>query len=1160
MRLINNVIALTIMSVLFLSAFAVVPREFAASAQGNAELTGNIADSGKDADGNGKYDSLEVAVEINVLDAGTYRVVASSLVDNYSYSFYFYTYTDGSLSSGLQWLNLSFYGPTIYGAHFNPKNVSYISLFAVHDGSSDFLGEIASVSLSQIYNYTDFDCRATLTETVHDQGIDTDSDGVFDVLQLGIDVNVLKNATYTVNVSGLHGDSTYVPIYNGSTAFLTTGIQTVNVWLYGPTIFSALHGSGGNVSKVDSLSLNIEEDQNSHQIDSRYGVSLSRPYAYYEFESHAYFTGMIFDNGVDENSDSLFDYLRVSVEANVTTAGNYSISIEGLKGLKNGTLVSVSDYQSLNIELSVGVHLVNFSFLGPMIAYNHLDPTNITGLRLAEEPSFYTLNYVYEVDLPIKYSYTRFNAPFTDTELEFTAYPNATICVKGNQSKTNIYPPTKDAIINATVGFSTSGNVTTGHANGIVMPPIEARSEWPLNSATARLLANYYEDVLNVQLNATVPMPPEALDASPFNSSSGDVTLTAAYSNGIVDVDLSGAGQLCPDLASQFPFNVSDLRLMVSYLNKRISGNVTFRALGGFPIGDVVTNIAGNESDLSLSGLVNVTYSNLFGDPIDASNVTDFINYLNNLSGVGDESLYNLTQGMVEFVSLNTVRTSQAWGETVEYDATLHGNFTGALAGLIANEVMHTGEAEQALYAALNSTFSSVQNGTLWLNFYNTSKIVVFGLHLKSDVKSLWNNAVQSIPSTLPAESRPQIEAILRIANATAYAVNNAQVQATYSGEQQKLDLTVSIEANATQLKNDIVPFIPNATSTIMPPEFGDMFESFTNTSYCKLDTLNLSVNFTDGRAQFDADWTLQGDFKALVNHAKGFLSLLGSGMTDWEVGFLNSTEIDINNLVLDVKQGEDWSTMAFDGVRMYPFRDEIDSIRFTLFQWLNMTNDPEAPPRDFERLKVTITGGFNGTHTILLYSPSTVPDHMNSLDYKTMTWQNVTMSSLRDLLFQIAYQGIVDRLGHTYYVPIFTNSTISSFGFDADLKSLSFNVAGTTGTGFCNITIPRALLNASTDEWIVKVDGTPVSFNITENSDYVFIYLNYTHSTHSIEILGTWTVTEYQPNLLPPILATLFFVAAIIAFKQRRKLVTLKTKYQNTISNFIAKLHQLNA
>jgi hypothetical protein len=176
------------------------------------------------------------------------------------------------------------------------------------------------------------------------------------------------------------------------------------------------------------------------------------------------------------------------------------------------------------------------------------------------------------------------------------------------------------------------------------------------------------------------------------------------------------------------------------------------------------------------------------------------------------------------------------------------------------------------------------------------------------------------------------------------------------------------------------------------------------------------------------------------------------------------------------------------------------------------------------------------------------------------MIWQNATIGSLRDLLFQVAYQGVVNHLGHAYYVPIFTNSTISGFGFDPNVKSLNFEVAGASGSGFCNVTIPRALLNASTSEWIVRLDDNPLAFNITENSEYVFIYFNYSHSTHSVEILGTWTVTEYQPNLLPPILAILFLVIAIVAVKQRRKVATLKTKYQSAINNLIVKCHQLRA
>ncbi len=59
---------------------------------------------------------------------------------------------------------------------------------------------------------------------------------------------------------------------------------------------------------------------------------------------------------------------------------------------------------------------------------------------------------------------------------------------------------------------------------------------------------------------------------------------------------------------------------------------------------------------------------------------------------------------------------------------------------------------------------------------------------------------------------------------------------------------------------------------------------------------------------------------------------------------------------------------------------------------------------------------------------------------------------------------------------------------------------------------------------------------NSTENSDYAFIYLSYSHSTHSIEIAGTWVVTEYQPNLFVVILLTLALKIAIVTVKQRKK------------------------
>jgi hypothetical protein len=216
------------------------------------------------------------------------------------------------------------------------------------------------------------------------------------------------------------------------------------------------------------------------------------------------------------------------------------------------------------------------------------------------------------------------------------------------------------------------------------------------------------------------------------------------------------------------------------------------------------------------------------------------------------------------------------------------------------------------------------------------------------------------------------------------------------------------------------------------------------------------------------------------------------------------------------------------------------------------MTSQTYESPREFEKLKITVTGGSNATHTVLLYASPSVPKPDSfALDYRSMIWENTTISSLKDLLFQIAYQKPIDYLGETYYALLFTNSTMSNFGFDAGARSISFKVAGTTGTGFCNITIPRSLLYAALGNWTVKIDGITLSsgnFTVTENGEYAFIYLNYSHSEHTIEIIGTWVVTELPPSLLPIFLMILSLIVAAVAVKERKRLVKMKTKYQSVI------------
>jgi hypothetical protein len=1292
MQIGKRMITLLMICMLLFSVFAIIARNYTTTAQpaNGAELTENTADSGKDTDGDGKYNYLEVAVEINVSVAGIYRIEAYSLADEYDWRINLYTYNISDLSEGVQWLNLSFYGIGIYGERFNPKSIPEIYLY---DEYHYYLDSIMNVELSRIYNYTEFDCGAVLTGTIYDEGIDTDGDMFFNSLKIGVEINVSDAATYKVNVERLV-DGVYVDVYNKSQAYLSSGMQTLNVSLNGAKIYA----SQGNVSRIDHIDLYILKDYDEYHLDYKNYCPLNKTYSYKEFdplafftgtiwdegidedtddlfdylkisveinvtdagyygiwfenlvdnyskyvyeyqsfygdfdvgvypinftvygpkiysshidpvyierlrihasfewewitleerhmsplpvlynytefESHAFLTGKVYDNGVDTDADGLFDYLEVGVEVNVTEAGTYRISVGGLAEKLDGGAHYTGYYQYSVVDLDLGVHTINFTFPGSMIAYDHINPTNVTDLSLTEIPTYFKLSYIPTVALSTMYNYTLFNSPFNDMEIEFTVYPNATVGISGSFNHTRIYPTyqyDQQPSVNATLGFSTSGDLTTGSVNGTMVLPKYPNSyrEFPYNSTTVDLTSEYYNDMLNAELNATMLMPPAGSTTYPFNSS--DFTLHGTYSDGMLNASLWGETELPSDFASQFPFNVTDVTVLADYADNEINGNITFHVLSGFPLADVIVYFSGNNTEISFTGSIDVIYGDYFGTEINATTLEEMLAQFNNtIPGHGENSLYDMTEGMIECTALNTTKTPIGEPETgakVDYNATISGNFTQLLARYVTLMLFGSYASEEThsiVYAAVNATLSSVNDASLMLDYYYASKMASIDLTLSCDVKTLWSNALQLVPPTVPLEYRAEFEAWLKIANVTAYGVDGVSIEVDYSCGEQRLNLNASLTANVTRIKNEIIPILPD----VVPPELRDLVESCTNTTYCTLESFNTTCSYINGVTNFDAEWLLKGDFKAELNRIKScyveYLKLTSPYMINGQILMLNATEVDISNFKADIRQGGDWMTLTFEELTVCPVKDEVDFIRFELCSLFNMTIGPYESPREFEKLKITVVGGSDAKHTILLYAPGTVPTpNMTSLDYKTMMWENVTMSSLKYLLFKIAYQGVIPYLGKTYYVPIFTNSTVSKF-FDLDPNgpSISFNVTGTSGTGFCNVTIPKALLNAaSLEDWAVKIDGvelTPGEYSATENAQYVFIYLNYSHSSHLIEIEGTWIITEFPPNMLPLILVIISLIAAIIAIKQRKKLYTLKTKYQSVIRTFANRLHEL--
>jgi len=127
---------------------------------------------------------------------------------------------------------------------------------------------------------------------------------------------------------------------------------------------------------------------------------------------------------------------------------------------------------------------------------------------------------------------------------------------------------------------------------------------------------------------------------------------------------------------------------------------------------------------------------------------------------------------------------------------------------------------------------------------------------------------------------------------------------------------------------------------------------------------------------------------------------------------------------------------------------------------------------------------------------------------------------------------------GKDFDVKLASNSNVSNLQFDEQAKKISFTVSGETGTkGTTDITIPKSLLSGNIS---VMIDGQVMSqtdvIETANTQDETTLEINYHHSTHTIEIVGTNAVPEFPTTLLVMAAA----VGLIVIFASRQHI----TKY----------------
>ena len=184
--------------------------------ESRSQFDGSFGDTGVDTDGNGLFNELEIQVGVDVDAAGDY-VVTGQLEDG-SGSVIGTASTEATLSSGAQTVTLSFSrGEISQNGEDGPFELTQLSL-AEATASDEFLADfIQEAHTTSAYEVDDFERPDLfLTGESSDTGVDTDGNGLFDRLDVGIGVDVRESGNYEWSASLVDANGQLIDIASGS--------------------------------------------------------------------------------------------------------------------------------------------------------------------------------------------------------------------------------------------------------------------------------------------------------------------------------------------------------------------------------------------------------------------------------------------------------------------------------------------------------------------------------------------------------------------------------------------------------------------------------------------------------------------------------------------------------------------------------------------------------------------------------------------------------------------------------------------------------------------------------------------------------------------------------------------------------------------------------
>lgn len=357
---------------------------FSASLGAISILTGAYSALGQDPDNDGLFDSMHVNVGVNIVDADHYSIIAW-LADDQGTDI-LWARTEADLSPGNSTLQMVFDGPPLSQAGvIQPFMVSRVELYH-RVGKHSVLSDSAENVLDTGYNSADFNPpSATLVGAISEQPVDSGVDGLYDYLDITVDLDINEPGEYKVSAQ-LRGSS--LVLSDSQIVTVTEGVDSEQVTLRfdGPAIF--FHREDGPFQLTQ---LRLSENSQGSELDFQTIAWTTAAYLFDEFQQ----SGVVIDEnsytdiGGELDSNGKFLTLDLVFEISSMVPGPYTVRAS-LEDSQGSTIAKASARIGLGgFEGAAETALAKLSFDGQDIFNSGLDgPYQVADVLVISDAGF----------------------------------------------------------------------------------------------------------------------------------------------------------------------------------------------------------------------------------------------------------------------------------------------------------------------------------------------------------------------------------------------------------------------------------------------------------------------------------------------------------------------------------------------------------------------------------------------------------------------------------------------------------------------------------------------------------------------------------------------------------------------------------------------------